>query len=188
MKKSLLIISSIAATLMLSKAPAWAAPQPEQHQGKYAEKGNPQHNPQYGQDEHGQKGKDKQKDKQKDKIKQQDKNKFKDKGAHQPMALERANPHSNAAYALSSHNKHVLQSHYQRILPRVDRHKRPKFSQGEMIPDRYRQYITAAPDTLVRRLTDVPRGCNVGYYQGYGVVYDPETFLIVSLVDLLLNN
>ncbi|QVK22987.1 hypothetical protein KHX94_17910 [Shewanella dokdonensis] len=56
-----------------------------------------------------------------------------------------------------------------------------------MIPERYRPYITPAPSALIRRLNDIPPGCNVGYYQGYSVVYDPTTFAILTLVDLLVD-
>ncbi|MCL1073138.1 hypothetical protein [Shewanella dokdonensis] len=109
------------------------------------------------------------------------------KQGHQPMALERANPNANAAYAITNHNKHVMQQHYQRILGKVERHQRPTWHKGEVIPERYRPYITPAPSALIRRLNDIPPGCNVGYYQGYSVVYDPTTFAILTLVDLLVD-
>ncbi|MDF0534394.1 hypothetical protein PY479_08915 [Shewanella sp. A32] len=107
--------------------------------------------------------------------------------AHQPMGIERSSPNSNAAYAISTHNKHVIKQHYQRILSKVDRNRRPKWERGEVIPDRYRPYITPAPSSLIQRLNDVPKGCDVGYYQGYTVVYDPTTFMILTLVDLLVD-
>ncbi|MFM2482762.1 hypothetical protein [Celerinatantimonas sp. YJH-8] len=102
-----------------------------------------------------------------------------------------ANPsHSNrpgAHYVVNDHNKHVMKQHYQRILGRVDRHRRPTFHQGQPIPSRYRHYITPAPTSLTRQLPNLPQGYDMGYYQGYTVVYDPKTFVIVSLVDLLMN-
>ncbi|KFZ39037.1 hypothetical protein HR45_01170 [Shewanella mangrovi] len=188
MNKSIFSIACTTAVLLFGNTiinAAQAAPQ-EQHQNKgHADKGKANEHKSYGDQQQRQEYDNRGKGNDKDKHKFKDKDKGNGK---QPMALERANPHSNAAYALSTHNKHVMQKHYHRILGKVDRHRRPKFNQGEVIPDRYRPYITPAPQTLVHRLTDLPRGCDVGYYQGYTVVYDPKTFVIVSLVDLLLNN
>ncbi len=92
------------------------------------------------------------------------------------------------SYAVDSRNKQTMKQHYQRILGNVDKQHRPSLQQGQPMPSKYRPYITAAPNSLKKRIPAVPNGYDIGYYQGYVVVYDPETFVILTLVDLLLNS
>ena len=66
---------------------------------------------------------------------------------------------------------------------RVDR--RPHLVAGRSIPIAYRPHISRLPQHLGYRLPPPPRGYHVGYYQGYSVVYDPLTFAIVGVLDLL---
>ncbi|WP_319380394.1 hypothetical protein [Thiomicrorhabdus sp.] len=80
-----------------------------------------------------------------------------------------------------------MHQHYQKILGKVNRQHRPQFTQSRSIPVKYRPYITPAPNSLKKRIPHVPAGYSIGYYQGYVVVYDPKTFVILTLVDLLLN-
>lgn len=94
-----------------------------------------------------------------------------------------ANAH---AYALEQQDRARLKHHYQRVLGRVDRAHRPHFEPGNLIPVLYRPYITPAPLSLRRHLPPLPPGYVMGYYQGYSIVYDPTTFAIITLVDLLL--
>ncbi|TJY62288.1 hypothetical protein E4T66_08700 [Sinimarinibacterium sp. CAU 1509] len=94
-----------------------------------------------------------------------------------------ANAH---AYALEQQDRTRLKHHYQRVLGRVDRAHRPHFEPGHAIPLIYRAYITPAPLSLRRHLPPPPPGYVIGYYQGYTVVYDPTTFVIITIVDLLL--
>ena len=66
---------------------------------------------------------------------------------------------------------------------RVDR--RPMFSPGRIIPVPYRSHVAVLPAHVHRHLPPPPRGYRVGYYEGYSVVYDPVTFTILSVLDLL---
>ncbi|NKF20740.1 hypothetical protein [Solimonas marina] len=93
----------------------------------------------------------------------------------------------NAHYEFSASDRSKLEQHYHRILGNVDRSHRPDFRSGEKIPDRYRGSITPAPESIRGRLPAPPSGYSIGYYQGYTVVYDPTTYLILSVVDLLTN-
>lgn len=53
------------------------------------------------------------------------------------------------------------------------------------MPPAYRPYISPLPEYVVSYLPPPPPGYAMGYYQGYAVVYDPVTFLILSTIDLL---
>lgn len=66
--------------------------------------------------------------------------------------------------------------------------RQPVFYRGRSVPVGYRHAIQAVPAAYRYRVQAAPRGYRVGYYQGYSVVYDPSTFLILSVIDLLANN
>ncbi len=88
-------------------------------------------------------------------------------------------------YAFGQQDRSRLETHYRKSLDKVDRSKRPQFTAGKEIPRAYRSAITPAPQSLRGRLPTPPSGYDIGYYQGYTVVYDPTTFLILSVIDLL---
>jgi hypothetical protein len=46
-------------------------------------------------------------------------------------------------------------------------------------------YITSLPPHVYGYLPPPPPGYNTGYYDGYVVVYDPVTYFIANVVDLL---
>jgi Ni/Co efflux regulator RcnB len=69
----------------------------------------------------------------------------------------------------------------------VVRTRQPVFYRGRAIPVGYRHAIQPLPAAYRYRVPVAPRGYSVGYYQGYSVVYDPATFLIISVIDLLAN-
>jgi Ni/Co efflux regulator RcnB len=88
-------------------------------------------------------------------------------------------------YSFSQNDRAQLQKHYQKSLGKVDRSRRPRFEAGREIPKAYRGSITQAPVSLRRRLPPPPTGYTLGYYQGYAVVYDPRTQIVLSILDLL---
>jgi len=90
-------------------------------------------------------------------------------------------------YEFRDQDRARLQRHYQRNLSHIDRGRRPQFVPGGYIAAPYRGYITPAPARVVGYLPPPPRGYSVGYYQGYTVVYDPATFLILNVIDLLAH-
>lgn len=65
--------------------------------------------------------------------------------------------------------------------------RQPVFYRGHTVPVSYRHAIQPVPAAYRYRVPVAPRGYRVGYYQGYSVVYDPSTFLILSVIDLLAN-
>lgn len=92
---------------------------------------------------------------------------------------------NDTRYDFRDQDRSRLQQHYRRSLQNVDREHRPQFESGREIPRAYRGYMTPAPAALRAQLPPPPEGYTLGYYQGYTVVYDPTTFVILSVIDLL---
>jgi hypothetical protein len=67
----------------------------------------------------------------------------------------------------------------------VNRAHRPDFHPGSPIAAAYRPYITPVPADVRRGLPPPPSGYQIGYYQGYSVVYNPVSYVILSVLDLL---
>jgi Ni/Co efflux regulator RcnB len=88
-------------------------------------------------------------------------------------------------YEFRDQDRAQLQAHYKKSIGHVDRNHRPHFEPGKPIPAAYRGGITPAPVSVRRRLPPPPDGYTVGYYQGYTVVYDPATQIVLSVLDLL---
>lgn len=49
----------------------------------------------------------------------------------------------------------------------------------------HRPHIMPVPVHVLRTLPPPPPGYVIGYYQGYNVVYDPTTYVILTAIDLL---
>lgn len=88
-------------------------------------------------------------------------------------------------YRFRAQDRAQLQRHYRKSLQKIDREHRPRFEAGRSIPRAYRSYITPAPVIVRSHLPRPPAGYRIGYYQGYSVVYEPTTFVILSVLDLL---
>jgi len=94
-------------------------------------------------------------------------------------------PPSRAEYRFRDSDRLHLQRHYGSSLRTVRVDRRPVFMPGRVIPPMYRPQVVVLPAHVHRHLPPPPRGYQVGYYQGYSVVYDPVTFTILSVLDLL---
>lgn len=92
--------------------------------------------------------------------------------------------HDNRHYAPPPRVVH--ENHYSSRV--VYRTRQPVFYRGRSVPTSYRHAFQPVPAAYRYRVAPPPRGYQVGYYQGYSVVYDPATFLVLSVVDLLVNN
>jgi hypothetical protein len=55
---------------------------------------------------------------------------------------------------------------------------------GGYFPHVYLAYIRPLPPELIGYLPPVPPGYAMGYYQGYCLIYDPNTLMIISVIDL----
>jgi len=94
---------------------------------------------------------------------------------------ERSRPN----YQFRQQDRPRLLQYYRRALPRVDRGHRPHFARGGYFPRVWLPYFSPVPPSLLGYLPPIPPGYAVGYYQGYVVVYDPATFFILDVIDLL---
>jgi hypothetical protein len=59
------------------------------------------------------------------------------------------------------------------------------FTIGGYFPYTYITYLSPLPPALYGQIPPPPPGYQVGYYDGYVVVYDPATYFIASVIDLL---
>ena len=62
--------------------------------------------------------------------------------------------------------------------------RRHYFFAGEYFPFLYLPYMQPIPPQILEYLPPVPSGYDIGYYDGYGLVYDPNTLMIISVIDL----
>jgi hypothetical protein len=62
---------------------------------------------------------------------------------------------------------------------------RPRFVIGGFFPWAYASYITPLPPNVYGYLPPPPPGYQMGYYQGYVVVYDPISYFIANVIDLM---
>lgn len=90
-----------------------------------------------------------------------------------------------ARYAFRAQDRDRIRRYYARNLGYINRARRPRFVTGGPIPLGYRGYFRPVPPRLLGYLPPPPPGYVMGYFDGYFVVYDPVTFTILNLVDLL---
>jgi hypothetical protein len=78
-----------------------------------------------------------------------------------------------------------VMAQYRRSLPGTSRTRHPHFAAGSYLPCTVVPYFTPVPPGVIHSLPPIPPGYGLGYYQGYVAVYDPGTFFILNLIDLL---
>jgi len=62
---------------------------------------------------------------------------------------------------------------------------RPRFVIGGFFPWMYVNYMTPVPPQVYGYLPPPPPGYQMGYYDGYVVVYDPISYFIANVIDLM---
>jgi hypothetical protein len=67
----------------------------------------------------------------------------------------------------------------------INRARRPVFTIGGYYPYADIGYLQPIPPDVYGYLPPPPPGYRMGYYDGYVVVYDPITYFIANLIDLL---
>jgi hypothetical protein len=67
----------------------------------------------------------------------------------------------------------------------INRARRPVFSVGGFFPYADIGYLQPLPPSLYGQIPPPPPGYSVGYYDGYVVVYDPLSYFIANVIDLL---
>jgi hypothetical protein len=94
-------------------------------------------------------------------------------------------PQNRPSYNFRPNNRSYLHNYYRRSLLGINRLNRPRFIIGGFFPFAYIPYITPLPPQVYGQLPPPPPGYSMGYYDGYLVVYDPITYFIANVVDLL---
>ena len=94
-------------------------------------------------------------------------------------------PQYRPPYQFRPNDRDFLRRHYLRSLRSINRARRPVFSVGGYFPFADIGYLTAVPPSLYGSIPPPPPGYQMGYYDGYVVVYDPLTYFIANLVDLI---
>jgi hypothetical protein len=88
-------------------------------------------------------------------------------------------------YQFRAQDTAKLRQYYQSRLKSVDPAHRSRLVVGGSIAREVVTYIEPVPVEIVEVLA-VPAGYVVGYWDGYCIVYDPNTLIIVAVVDLLI--
>lgn len=89
------------------------------------------------------------------------------------------------SYHFGASDRAFLHHHYRASLRSVRIEHRPYFGPGYTIEPAYRRHVAVLPSHHRRHLPPPPHGYEMGYYEGYGVVYDPLTFTILAVLDLM---
>ena len=94
-------------------------------------------------------------------------------------------PASRPSYGFRPADRNWLRHRYAARLRYINRARRPIFTIGGYIPYADIGYLSSLPPDVYGYLPPPPPGYQMGYWNGYVVVYDPVTYFITNLVDLL---
>ena len=94
-------------------------------------------------------------------------------------------PASRPTYGWRPGDRAWLHRYYARNLGYINLATRPRFAIGGFFPFAYIPYITPVPPHVYSYLPPPPPGYQMGYYDGYVVVYDPVTYFIANVIDLM---
>ncbi|MEI9980398.1 MAG: hypothetical protein WDN23_15610 [Edaphobacter sp.] len=94
-------------------------------------------------------------------------------------------PVNRPSYGWRPNDRAWLHRYYGRDLGYINTGLRPRFVVGGFFPFAYIPYITPVPPAVYGYLPPPPPGYQIGYYQGYVVVYDPVTYFIANVIDLM---
>lgn len=94
-------------------------------------------------------------------------------------------PSKRPSYSFRPNDRAYLHRYYLSRLGAINRVNRPRFVIGGFFPYGYIPYLSPLPPDVYRYLPPPPMGYSMGYYDGYVVVYDPVTYFIANVIDLL---
>ena len=94
-------------------------------------------------------------------------------------------PQQRPNYGFRPNDRNLLLRHYGSRLRYINRARRPLFAIGGYFPYGDIGYISPLPVGLYGQLPPAPMGYQMGYFDGYVVVYDPVTYFVANMVDLL---
>lgn len=104
---------------------------------------------------------------------------------NRPQTRPAKAPQNRPNYQFRTQNTGRLRQYYQGRFSSINRSRRPRFYRGGYVPRTYWTYFQPLPPTLIGYIPPVPPGYVAGYYDGYIVVYDPTTFFVLSVLNLL---
>ena len=94
-------------------------------------------------------------------------------------------PQLRPNYQFRPTDRDYLRRHYRNRFSYINRARRPRFTIGGYFPYGDIGYLTPLPPNVYGYLPPPPPGYQMGYWDGYVVVYDPLTYFIANVVDLL---
>jgi hypothetical protein len=94
-------------------------------------------------------------------------------------------PQNRPNYAFRPNDRGWLRNYYRHRLGYINRGRRPIFRIGGYFPLGDIAYLSALPPDAYGYLPPPPPGYQMGYFDGYVVVYDPITYFIANVIDLL---
>ena len=94
-------------------------------------------------------------------------------------------PRSRPNYNFRPSDRDLLRRHYLHHFAYINRARRPSFLVGNFLPWGDVGYFTPVPFSLYGGMPPIPTGYQAGYFDGYVVVYDPVTYFIADVLDLL---
>lgn len=89
-------------------------------------------------------------------------------------------------YHFRSQDTQRLRQHYNQTNYRhdVNASHRAHLVRGSHLPNGWHEHMHALPPQYVRELPPPPQGYLIGYYDGYAVVYSPDTGVILEVVNV----
>ena len=94
-------------------------------------------------------------------------------------------PQSRPSYSFRPSDRDRLRRYYAARIRAINRARRARFIVGGYYPYADIGYLQPIPPDVYGYLPPPPPGYQMGYYDGYVVVYDPVTYFITNLIDLL---
>jgi hypothetical protein len=94
-------------------------------------------------------------------------------------------PPNRPSYQFRTGDQSYLRKVYETHLRSVNRTRRPTFNSGGYFPYGDITYLSPIPANICEHLPTQPVGYQMGYFDGYIVVYDPVTYFLANVVDLL---
>jgi hypothetical protein len=94
-------------------------------------------------------------------------------------------PQNRPSYSFRPSDRDRLRGYYAARMRAINRANRPRFAVGGYYPYADIGYLQPVPPDVYGYLPPPPPGYQMGYYDGYVVVYDPITYFIANLVDLM---
>lgn len=103
----------------------------------------------------------------------------------QHSARNRGNEHV-PSYSFGTAGRQRLRLDYNRTNYRheVNAHNRARLYRGGYLPNGWRARVHRLPPEYLREVPPPPPGYFIGYYDGFAVVYDPNTGLILQFADV----